>query len=437
MTASTTTEPKTDSAGFKYTRPPLYEAQTEAIFCDARYGIVEASTKSGKTHGCIVWLFEQAVMGKPGRNYWWIAPVYGQAKIAYRRIKRALKYSVPASFYSQNDSDLYVHLNPFDTTIWFKSADKPDSLYGEDVYAAVIDEASRCKEDSWFAVRTTLSATKGPVRMIGNVKGRKNWAYRLARRAEMGEPNMHFAKITAYDAVEAGVLDAEEIEDARAVLPEDVFNELYLCIPSDDGGNPFGLSAITACVGQQSDDPPVAWGWDLAKSRDWTVGIALDKDGHVCEYHRWQAPWNITESRILNLTKRVPALVDSTGVGDPVVGSLQQQATNYTNPQLASAWSNFEGFKFTGPSKQQLMEGLRVAIQDQRVSYPEGQIVRELEQFEYEYTKTGVRYQAPEGFHDDCVMALALAWRHFSTSGIFFGTTAPINFTRTSPWRLH
>jgi hypothetical protein len=33
----------------------------------------------------------------------------------------------------------------------------------------------------------------------------------------------------------------------------------------------------------------------------------------------------------------------------------------------------------------------------------------ELETFEYEYTRTGVRYSAPEGLHDDCVCALALA----------------------------
>ena len=33
----------------------------------------------------------------------------------------------------------------------------------------------------------------------------------------------------------------------------------------------------------------------------------------------------------------------------------------------------------------------------------------ELEQFEYEYTRTGVRYSAPDGQHDDTVCALALA----------------------------
>ena len=36
-------------------------------------------------------------------------------------------------------------------------------------------------------------------------------------------------------------------------------------------------------------------------------------------------------------------------------------------------------------------------------------IVNELESFEYEYTRTGVRYAAAQGMHDDAVCALALA----------------------------
>jgi hypothetical protein len=55
------------------------------------------------------------------------------------------------------------------------------------------------------------------------------------------------------------------------------------------------------------------------------------------------------------------------------------------------------------------MEGLAVAIQQKRVTYPEGPIVSELEAFEYSYHRTGVSYSAPEGLHDDCVCALALA----------------------------
>jgi hypothetical protein len=90
------------------------------------------------------------------------------------------------------------------------------------------------------------------------------------------------------------------------------------------------------------------------------------------------------------------ASVDSTGVGDAVLESLQ-----------AGGRRNFEGFHFTSASKQQIMEGLAVAIQKQEIGFPDGVIVNELESFEYEYMRTGVKYSAPSGMHDDCVCALA------------------------------
>lgn len=345
----------------------------------------------------MLWLAEQAMRGKAGRNYWWVSPIYGQAKIAYRRLKRGL----PAGVYKANESELTITLAN-GAVVWFKGADNPDSLYGEDVYAAVIDEASRCKEDAWIAVRSTLTQTRGPIRIIGNVKGRKNWAYRLARKAEAGEPGMHYAKITAYDAVAVGILDAAEIEDAKRHLPLAVFNELYLAIPSDDGGNPFGITAISECVAPLSSAAPVAFGVDLAKSLDWSVAIGLDKDAATARFDRWQGSWESTIERIRAQTKGVPTLVDSTGVGDPVLEALQKRG------------GSFEGYKFTQASKQQLMEGLAVAIQQRTVRYPDGPIVAELEAFEYQYTRTGVTYRAPEGMHDDCVCALALAVRRYA-----------------------
>lgn len=340
----------------------------------------------------MVWLTEQAMQGKPGRNYWWVAPIYAQAKIAFRRLKRGL----PAQVFRSNESELTLTLGN-GAVIWFKGADHPDSLYGEDVYAAVIDEATRCKDEAWHAVRSTLTQTRGPLRIIGNVKGRKNWAYQIARKAESGEPGMHYAKITAQDAVAGGVLDADEIESARRDLPDNVFKELYLAEASDDEGNPFSISAIRACIAPLSVAAPSAWGWDLAKSQDWTVGIALDADGATCRFERWQGPWEITTDRIVTDLAGGRALVDSTGVGDPIVERLQKH-----NRKV-------EGYHFTSPSKQRLMEGLAVAIQRREVTFPEGPIVAELEAFEYVYTRTGVRYSAPEGMHDDCVCALALA----------------------------
>ena len=374
----------------------MYKKQEEALFCDARISVCEASTKSGKTVGAIIWLLEQALAGNEGENYWWVAPVYPQAEIAYRRFKLYL----PSWTFQQNDSKMFIKL-PNGATIWFKSAEVADRLYGEDVFAAVIDEASRVREESWWAIRSTITATRGPVRIIGNVKGRKNWAYRMARRAEAGEPGYHYSKITAYDAADAGILEYAEIEDAKRQLPEHIFRELYLAEPGKDEGNPFGIEAIRSCTvpeDEMSTDRPVSWGWDLAKSVDYTVGIALDKPGDVCRFHRFKSDWEFTVQSVRQRTKRIAAFVDSTGVGDPIVERLRREGGR-----------NFRGYKFTAASKQQLMERLAVAIQNHEIRFPDGPIVNELESFEYTYNASGVRYSAPDGLHDDCVIALGLA----------------------------
>jgi hypothetical protein len=57
------------------------------------------------------------------------------------------------------------------------------------------------------------------------------------------------------------------------------------------------------------------------------------------------------------------------------------------------------------------MQRLITAFQTDQLTLPEDQgwLQAELESFEFEYTASGVRYEAPRGEHDDGVMALALA----------------------------
>lgn len=397
-------------------RPWLYPKQEAAVFAPQRFAVVEASTKSGKTLSCLIWILEQAMLGQRGRNYWWVAPVNTQAVMAFDRMKLSIR---PATAYTAQEKPPRLTL-PNGTRIWFKSADEPDSLFGEDVYAAVVDEASRCKQESWIALLTTLSATAGPVRVIGNVKGRKNWAYKLGRRAEAGEPDMAYAKLTAQDAIDAGIMPSHMPEEVqRAGIPYAAFRQLYYAEASDDEGQPFKPEAVKACVVPSlSDQPAVVWGWDIAKSVDYTVGIALDAAGAVCGFHRYQRSWEDTVRHMLAVST-APALIDSTGVGDPVLERLQ-----------ALAPGRFRGFKFSSQSKQQLMEGLAVAIEHQQLRIPEGPLVSELLAFEYQYSRTGVCYSAPEGMHDDCVCALALAvqqWAHQRPALTFLGNETVTN----------
>jgi hypothetical protein len=184
---------------------------------------------------------------------------------------------------------------------------------------------------------------------------------------------------------------------------------LYLAEPGDDKSNPFGIDNIRRCYAPISNSTPIAFGIDLAKYTDWTVITGLDKDNNVCYLDRFQSDWEQTQRKIVNVVGRIPAFVDSTGVGDPIVENLQRLLPN------------IKGFRFTSQSKQQIIEGLVMEIQQNSIAFPESPIGYELENIEYEYTRTGVKYAAPSGLHDDCVMSLALAvdCKKHNKKGIF------------------
>jgi phage FluMu gp28-like protein len=381
-----------------YTRPKLYPYQTAILNSSSRFTCTEASTKVGKTASHIVWLFEEALKCKANQSVWWVAPTFGQAKIAYNRMKVQISFR---DIYTANETNLVITLIT-GAKIEFKTGEKPDNLYGDDVYAAVVDEASRCREEAWFALRSTLTSTGGRCKFIGNVKGKKNWYFKLCQKAKNGEdPNYQYFKITAYDAADAGMMTKDgrpfidEINDAKKDLPESVFKELYLAEASDDGSNPFGLDHISRCVYPLSSQPPVCFGVDLAKKNDWTVITGLDKFGQVCYFDRFQKDWKQTKEAIIGLPSGL-ITIDSTGVGDPIAEDIARVRETHL-------------VTFTSRTKQQLMEGLAYAIQNRQVTILEGVMKDEMDSFEFEYTRTGVIYTAPQGLHDDCVCSLALA----------------------------
>lgn len=374
-------------------RPKLAPYQRAILDSKARFTVTTAATKIGKTFSHSWWLFEESCNPpKLGANYWWIAPVFSQAEIAFNRIRRFLGHS---SDFKINLTKMLIE-TPVESFIHYKTAQDPDNLYGEDVFAAVFDEFTRAKEAAWIALRSTLTATKGPCKFIGNAKGRKNWGFRLAMKARAGEPGYEFFKVTAYDAVREGILDLAEVEQAKRDLPDLAFRELYLAEDLEDQANPFGISFIAACVKPISDKRAICYGVDLAKSVDWTVVVGLDINGDICYFQRWQSDWGQTKSR-LKMILDAPTYIDSTGVGDPIVEDICRETYGV------------EGFHFSSSSKQKLMEGLASDIQKKETSVLEGIMREEMEAFEFVYTSTGVKYSAPDGVHDDTVCALALA----------------------------
>jgi hypothetical protein len=374
------------------TRPELHAAQQQVVDEARRFNVLQCGRRFGKTTLGVELLLDPALDGKPAA---WFAPTYKLLAEPWREIVRATKDVTERL--SQQDKRVEL-ITGGSIDCW--SLDTPDAGRGYRYARAVIDEAGIVRDlgEAWEqAIRPTLTDYQGDAWFLGTPKGR-NYFHRLFTKGQ--EPDGLW-KSWRFRSIDNPHLSATEIDAARHDLPEQVFKQEYLGEPSDDGGNPFGLAAIRACVGPLSGAPAVVWGIDLAKSVDYTVAIGLDASHNVCRLERWQRPWTETIRDLANLVNGSRALVDSTGVGDPIVEQLQRTGRGA-----------FEGYQFTSPSKQKLMEGLAVHIQQRKGTIPDGVLVSELESFEYEYTRTGVRYTAPEGLHDDCVMALALAVEH-------------------------
>jgi hypothetical protein len=375
------------TVGLKLHNP--HPAQKQVIECDSRFIVMMAGRRFGKSLISQTISIDTAVNKK---RVAYITPTYQLGKIFFKEIVDLL----PLEIYSKNESDLVI---TFITggSIRFFTGERLDNLRGLKFHLAVIDEASFIPnlEDGWLnSIRPTLTDYKGKAIFLSTPKG-KNYFFSLFSKAE---PDWQSFKFTTYDNP---YIDPNEIDDARKQLPEVVFEQEYMANPAENAANPFGSQYIRNCIHPVTTMPIVAYGIDLAKSVDWTVIVGLDEDGNVAYFDRFQMDWHNTKQTILRLPK-CPILVDSTGVGDPILEDLQREGVM------------IQGLKFTSSSKQQLMKGLQAAIHQRKIGYPDGIISQELEVFEYMYTATGVKYSAPSGFHDDAVMALALAWQNFS-----------------------
>ena len=334
---------------------------------------------------------------------WWLAPIYSQSKMAFRTLVAAAhKGNAEAAFKSISHSEMRAELIN-GSAITFKSADNPDNLRGEGLMRVVMDEASRVSRDVWEEVlRPAVSDTGGKVLFISTPKG-KNWFYELWTRGfDPAHPDYKSWKFPTSDNPK---VPAEDIEQARQSLPVDVFSQEYLAEFLDNNAGVF--RNVNACIGSVREDPQPGRsyraGLDLARLTDFTVLTILNDLGHQVYFDRFNLlDWAVQKQRIISTIQRYGArlLLDSTGIGDPIYDDLRR------------AGLAVDGYKFTSDTKKKLIEALMIAFEQAKILILDEKVqTNELDIFEYKIGQSGtVHYSAPDGYHDDCVIGLALAW---------------------------
>jgi hypothetical protein len=387
-------------------------------------------TKFGKTYGCTIRLVKEAWENPRSLN-WWVAPTFDQSIIALNLVKRL----IPQGMYVEYKADRrIVILNPDGSErseIQFKSGDNPDSLRGFAVNFFIIDEAARIPYESYESVLTTVTQTRGRGIVISTPNGR-NWFHQVYQWGEKflangaprflphqtgcsktkgcGCPNIdphpEWMALRMPTAANPHV-PRESIEEARLNFPERRFKQEYLAEFLDDSAGVF--IKIYDCMRGTFEQPQEGSGYiigvDLAKHEDWTVLMVMHRERkHVVAFERFnRIEWEVQYAKIKDMSdkyNRALCVIDSTGIGDPIVETLRNGGVPVEPYKISS-----------NIAKRQLIEKTRVAIERGKISYPQIiPLLHELEHYSMEITPTGVvRYSAPDHEHDDCVIALCLA----------------------------
>ncbi len=368
----------------------LHPGQKAIADHPARFRVVMCGRRFGKSALGIRLACDAGLKGQP---VGWFSPSYKLALEAWRELVARLGPIVERQ--SEQDKRLELKTGGI-IEVW--TLDSPDPARGRKYALAIIDEAGIAKDvlSVWqAAIRPTLVDLGGRALILGTPKGRRHGFVTLFNRGQAGE-DTDWASFRA-STLTNPYIPAAEVDAAKHELPPEIFQQEFEGIPTDDGANPFGLEAIRKCMTEPSTRKPVVYGVDLARSMDYTVVCGLDAYMQVCVLERWQAPWAETKTRIRDLVEKVPIVADATGVGDAIVADLQLMGVDVT-PHV-----------FTQSSKLRLMQRLIACFQGSDLKIPDGWLVSELEAFEFTYPATGVKYEAPKGYHDDGVMALGLA----------------------------
>lgn len=370
------------------------------ISSPARFKVLCCGRRWGKSLLALMVCLD--AVGRGAETVWYVAPTFRMADLHWRTMKRFLRGVFPGKF-RQSERRMLLDGG---AEIAFRSADNPDHLRGVGLDYLVVDEAAFVPngEVVWGeALRPTLSDRQGGALIISTPRGR-NWFHTLYLRGldplQDEYASFHFPTATNPH------IAPPEIEAAKRELPQRIFQQEYLAAFLDDGGSVFRRisDAATGGVREPSDGRYVV-GVDWAKREDFTVFVVLDVEaGAVVALERFnQLDYAVQTQRLAALCERwrpVVVQAEQNSMGEPLLEQLQRDGLPV------------RGFKTTAGSKAKIIDQLALGFEQGALTIPPDEVlVAELEAYTMEPTRAGhYRYNAPPGLHDDCVMALALAW---------------------------
>ena len=370
----------------------------------ARRKLLKCGRRFGKTA-----LFSQvAVEGLlAGKRVLEAAPTADQTAAFWQGCKEALQPLVSAGVCVKNESDRTFSFGK--GHIHAKTAWNADTLRGDYADLLLLDEYSYMDPDAWAEVGAPMLLDNDGDAWFAFTPNRKNHAFVLFQRALADTTG----RWEAFDctSMDNPYLSAAALADITKDMTEEAYRQEILAEFLEGEGAVF--RNIAACTNATPTTPAeheghyVVAGLDLAKQADFTALSIVCRDCHRELHHdRYNQIDYVYQMQRVKATCETWGVhllvVDETGVGAPIVERLR----------LDMGSVSIQGFVFTPASKGQAIESLALAFERGELAWlPDPVWTGELEAYERKVSPVTGRsqYSAPEGLHDDTVIARALA----------------------------
>lgn len=378
----------------------LKEAYTDT----RQFVIIKAGRRTGKTFNWVLWLLQQ-LDSKPNQSGLWVDTRHANIDKYVDRYFRPLLIKMGHWDNCNYNQQKKILTLPNGSYLDFGSAERAEMMEGFGYDYGVINEGGIVfKKRSLFENTLYPMLKHAVVRVIGTPKGGNTFQTLYNRY-----PHYSF---TAFDSP---FWTTQELAEAKSTMTEQAYRQEIMAEFIEGAGAVF--RNINDNIGGELLDRPLQGNYvmsaDIAKHQDFTVIFVGDTLTNQVVYHERfnQIDWGLQKSRMINVYQKFNCdrgIIDATGVGDSVFDDL------------INAGLNIEGFKFTSTSKQELVSNLSIAMDNQTIHYPLiEELIDELGLYGYEQRANGTfSYSAPEGFHDDEVMSLALLNRLFNAKAI-------------------
>jgi len=197
----------------------LHDAQLDIFEDPARFKVVAAGRRFGKSHLAAVELIVHGLLEKNKAGYdikdketYYIAPTFEQGKkIMWPKLKDLAKYKKDGGVIESTIENVATITLVNGRRISIRGADRPDTLRGVGLGYVVLDEYAFMKPDVWsMIIRPALADVEGEALFIGTPDG-KNHFYDLWNYAHTHEPVW---KAWQFESLKNPVLNPEEIYQA-------------------------------------------------------------------------------------------------------------------------------------------------------------------------------------------------------------------------------